>query len=82
MTTNTKSREIPNKDVIIIERRDIVGEIVLDPYGTTSPLVAAYTYIAEYMSENDGQAAMSLEFNLYGRTFRAAVNEAPVDVRS
>lgn len=60
-------------DEIVIERREIVGRVRMDPYGTVKPLVAAYQIIGEYLSEND-TAGTQVEFIHFGRTYRAGVD--------
>lgn len=61
-TTNTQDN---TQREIVIERREEIGTIVLDPYGTVDPIRAAFNVGTDYMIEHGGgNESIQLEFHV------------------
>lgn len=71
----------PHAQVIPIERREVIGQIILSHSGSANPLDVAFEQIAQYLKENvqTGQG-MAIQFNLHDHSFN--VNVTPLDKAS
>jgi hypothetical protein len=70
MARTSKSRTAPPES-IVIERREIVATIDLDPDATGSPIHAAFNVIADQMTEVRAGEGARYQFTYSGFTFSA-----------
>lgn len=61
---------------IVIERREEIGTVVLNPNGTVDPVRAAFTIGIDYMIEHGGGESIRLEFTFGGAVHRMSYEPA------
>lgn len=65
---------------ITIVRRQIIAEIVADPYGNRPMLAVAFDMAGDYLTGrafNDGEDTDEIEFDYEGRTFTVGYHPTP-----
>lgn len=59
---------------IIIERREIIGQVDPDPNGEKPMLVVAFEMMGKFFTDNDDARGIELGFEFFGRRFTGAIH--------
>jgi hypothetical protein len=82
MKRTPASQQTQPQTEIVIERREVIGTIELDPYGTENPIRAAFQLMGGYVAENVDHRQMMIQFTFEGRTFHFGVGAEKEDAES
>lgn len=63
--------DAPMQSEIIVERREHVGIIYVDPNGYGSAIAHAFTMAGDYIAIEDTDRPVIIEFTAFGHTYRA-----------